>query len=597
MNQRNIHLIIDGIDVTVPEGTTILEAAKQININIPTLCFLKDVNESACCRMCLVEVEGMKNWQASCVQKVAEGMVVRTHTHELLQFRKKNLELILSNHPAMCQSCNRGSSNCELKLLANKMDTEFVNYAQNQETLMLNNYHEMDDGTAIWRDPNRCILCRRCISMCHNVQTVGAIDVINRGYSTVIGTPFEIPIDSTRCVNCGQCINVCPTGALQEHIDIEEVWEALKDPDRYVVVQTAPAVRAALGEDFEMPIGTDVTGKMVTALKRLGFDKVFDTDTAADLTIMEEGTELIERLEKGEKLPLITSCSPGWIKFCEHNYPEMLDNLSTCKSPHEMMGAVLKTYYAEKMQIPAENICVVSVMPCTAKKFEAKRPELSVNGLADVDIVITTREVARMIKSYGIDFPALPDGEFDSPLGTASGAGVIFGATGGVMEAALRTVADILNGNSSDSMDYYQVRGVDDIKEIELEAGGRKIRAAAAHGLGNARKLMERIRDGEHFDFVEVMACPGGCVNGGGQPQQSAKIKNWTDIRKLRAEALYSSDRDNFVRKSHNNPAVRALYKEYLGEPGGHTAHELLHTHYTDRRKAELEERAANPKM
>ena len=347
-NKKRVQLTIDGMAVNVPEDYTILRAAKEVNIKIPTLCYLKDVCEIGCCRMCLVEVEGMKNWQASCVQKVAEGMVVRTHTPDILNFRKKNLELILSNHPAMCQSCNRGSSGCELKTLANTMDTEFANYAKNQEVITANQIMEIDDGISIMRDPNRCILCRRCISICHNVQTVGAIDVINRGFNTVVSTTFNRPIDESKCVNCGQCINVCPTGALQEHSNMDDFWEILKDPEKTVIVQTAPAVRAALGEEFGLPIGTDVTGKMVTALRMLGFDKVFDTDTGADLTIMEEGTELIQRLEKGENLPLITSCSPGWIKFCEHNFPELLDNLSSCKSPHEMLGAVIKRITRKK---------------------------------------------------------------------------------------------------------------------------------------------------------------------------------------------------------------------------------------------------------
>ena len=458
-NIKRVQLTIDGMDVNVPADYTILKAAKEVNIKIPTLCFLKDVCEIGCCRMCLVEVEGMKNWQASCVQKVAEGMVVRTHTPDILNFRKKNLELILSNHPAMCQSCSRGSTGCELKTLANTMETEFVNYAKNQEVITANRVMEIDNGISIMRDPNRCILCRRCVSICHNVQTVGAIDVINRGFSTVVGTAFNRAIDESKCVNCGQCINVCPTGALQEHSSADEFWEILKDPAKTVIVQTAPAVRAALGEEFGMPIGTDVTGKMVTALRMIGFDKVFDTDTAADLTIMEEGTELLSRLKGGGKLPLITSCSPGWIKFCEHFFPEMLDHLSSCKSPHEMMGAVIKSYYAEKEGLSPANIAVVSIMPCTAKKFEAQREELSAAGYPDVDLVLTTREIAKMIQAFGIDFPALPDGEFDHPLGISTGAGTIFGATGGVMEAALRTVADLVTGESSDSIDYMQVRG------------------------------------------------------------------------------------------------------------------------------------------
>lgn len=580
-NMKRVQLTIDGMDVNVPADYTILKAAKEVNIKIPTLCFLKDVCEIGCCRMCLVEVEGMKNWQASCVQKVAEGMTVRTHTPDILNFRKKNLELILSNHPAMCQSCSRGSTGCELKTLANTMETEFVNYAKNQEVITANRVMEIDNGISIMRDPNRCILCRRCVSICHNVQTVGAIDVINRGFSTVVGTAFNRAIDESKCVNCGQCINVCPTGALQEHSGADEFWEILKDPDKTVIVQTAPAVRAALGEEFGMPIGTDVTGKMVTALRMIGFDKVFDTDTAADLTIMEEGTELLSRIKGGGKLPLITSCSPGWIKFCEHFFPEMLDNLSSCKSPHEMLGAVIKSYYAEKEGLNPADIAVVSIMPCTAKKFEAQREELAATGYLDVDLVLTTREIAKMIQAFGIDFPALPDGDFDHPLGISTGAGTIFGATGGVMEAALRTVSDIVTGESSDSIDYMQIRGQEKgIKEAEIKIGDMTVKAAAAHGLGNARKLMERIKAGEHFDFVEIMACPGGCINGGGQPQQPSSVRNWMDIGVERAKALYRSDRENFIRKSHKNPVIKELYKAYLGEPGSEKAHKLLHTHY-----------------
>lgn len=583
-NKKRVQLTIDGMDVNVPEDYTILQAAKEVNIKIPTLCFLKDVCEIGCCRMCLVEVEGAKNWQASCVQKVAEGMKVRTHTPDILNFRKKNLELILSNHPAMCQSCNRGSTGCELKTLANTMDTEFANYSKNQEVVTANQVMDIDNGISIMRDPNRCILCRRCISVCHNVQTVGAIDVINRGFSTVVGTTFNRPIDESKCVNCGQCINVCPTGALQEHSSLDELWEIMKLPGKHIVVQTAPAVRAALGEEFGMPFGTDVTGKMVTALRMIGFAKVFDTDTGADLTIMEEGTELLHRLKTGENLPLITSCSPGWIKFCEHFFPDMLDNLSSCKSPHEMLGAMIKSYYAEKEGIDPADIIVISVMPCTAKKFEAQREELAATGYPDVDLVLTTRELAKAIQAFGIDFPALPDSDFDHPLGVSTGAATIFGATGGVMEAALRTVADIVTGESSDSIDYMQVRGQDEgIKEAEIKIGDVTVKAAAAHGLGNARALMERIKSGEHFDFVEIMACPGGCVNGGGQPQQPSSVRNWMDLGTERAKALYRSDHENFIRKSHKNPVIKELYKTYLGEPGSEKAHHLLHTHYQPR--------------
>ncbi|MGN0736342.1 MAG: NADH-dependent [FeFe] hydrogenase, group A6 [Anaerovoracaceae bacterium] len=580
-----VHVTIDGIQVYVPDDYTILEAAKEINIHIPTLCFLKDVSEIGCCRMCLVEIKGKKSLEAACVHPVYDGMEVRTHSPEITRVRKKNMELILSNHPAICQSCTRSDSHCELQALANMLDVHFSNYKKYQETVTQNAAVDMDDGISIQRDPNRCVLCRRCISICNNIQTVGAISAINRGFNTVIGTAGNRGLDDTVCVSCGQCINVCPTGALQEHRDIDSVWDALYDEDKYVVVQTAPAVRAALGEEFGNPIGTDVTGKMVTALRMLGFDKVFDTNTGADLTIMEEGTELIDRIRGGGVLPLITSCSPGWVKFCEHNFPEMIPNLSTCKSPHEMLGAIIKSYYAEKNGIDPDKIVVVSVMPCTAKKFESQRPELAVDGRADVDFVITTRELARMIKSIGIDFNAIGDGNFDDPLGQSTGAGLIFGTTGGVMEAALRTVADIINGVSSDSIDYMEVRGIEEgIKIAEVKIADLNIRAAVAHGLGNARKLMERVKAGEHFDFIEIMACPGGCINGGGQPLQVSDVRNWVDFKEKRAKALYKGDREKFIRKSHNNPAIKKLYKEYLGMAGGMKAHKLLHTHYVNRR-------------
>ena len=580
-----VHVTIDGIQVYVPDDYTILEAAKEINIHIPTLCFLKDVSEIGCCRMCLVEIKGKKSLEAACVHPVYDGMEVRTHSPEITRVRKKNMELILSNHPAICQSCTRSDSHCELQALANMLDVHFSNYKKYQETVTQNAAVDMDDGISIQRDPNRCVLCRRCISICNNIQTVGAISAINRGFNTVIGTAGNRGLDDTVCVSCGQCINVCPTGALQEHRDIDSVWDALYDEDKYVVVQTAPAVRAALGEEFGNPIGTDVTGKMVTALRMLGFDKVFDTNTGADLTIMEEGTEFIDRIRGGGVLPLITSCSPGWVKFCEHNFPEMIPNLSTCKSPHEMLGAIIKSYYAEKNGIDPDKIVVVSVMPCTAKKFESQRPELAVDGRADVDFVITTRELARMIKSIGIDFNAIGDGNFDDPLGQSTGAGLIFGTTGGVMEAALRTVADIINGVSSDSIDYMEVRGIEEgIKIAEVRIADLNIRAAVAHGLGNARKLMERVKAGEHFDFIEIMACPGGCINGGGQPLQVSDVRNWVDFKEKRAKALYKGDREKFIRKSHNNPAIKKLYKEYLGMAGGMKAHKLLHTHYVNRR-------------
>ncbi|HIZ07912.1 MAG TPA: [FeFe] hydrogenase, group A [Candidatus Eubacterium avistercoris] len=574
---NKVCVTIDGISLYVPENYTILQAAKEVNINIPTLCFLKDINEIGCCRMCLVEVKGAKSLQAACVYPVSDGMEVLTHTPKVMEARKVNLELILSNHNSRCQTCSRSWMDCELQALANKLSVETVRFEGEKKLLPL------DIGPSIVRDPNKCILCRRCVSVCKNVQTVGVIDLVNRGFNTRVAPPFDMSLSDTPCVNCGQCINVCPVNALHEKSDIDRVWEAIYDPGKHVIAQTAPAVRAALGEAFEMPVGTLVTGKMVTALKMLGFDKVFDTDTGADLTIMEEGTELIDRIRSGGKLPLITSCSPGWIKFCEHNYPDMLDNLSTCKSPHQMFGAILKTYYAKKNNIDPADIVVVSVMPCTAKKYEAARPELKTEGMPDVDIVLTTRELSKMIYDIGIEFPELGDSDFDSPFGNASGAGVIFGSTGGVMEAALRTVSDLLTDRSADNIEYEEVRGLEDIKVAAIQIGDLKLRAAVAHGLGNARKLMEAIRAGEQFHFVEIMACPGGCVNGGGQPLQRSDFRNWTDYRVLRTKGLYREDRSSYIRKSHNNPSVKKIYKEFLGAAGGSKAHELLHTHYIPR--------------
>lgn len=578
---NKVHVTIDGIKLYVPENYTILEAAKEVNIQIPTLCFLKNVSELGCCRMCVVEVKGSRALQAACVHPVREGMEVFTHTAKVMEARKVNLELIISNHHANCQTCPRSWMDCELQTLANKLSVDTVRFEGEKKKLPL------DIGVSIVRDPNKCILCRRCISACKNIQTVGVIDTMNRGFNTVVGPAFGKRLDETPCVNCGQCINVCPVAALHEKNDSDRVWEAINDPTKHVVVQTAPAVRVALGEEFNMNIGEAVTGKMATALRMLGFDRVFDTDTGADLTIMEEGAELIDRIRGGGKLPLITSCSPGWIKFCEHNYPDMLDNLSSCKSPHQMFGAILKTYYAEKEGIDPKDIVTVSVMPCTAKKFESARPEMEVDGFADVDIVLTTRELAKMIYDVGIDFPSLGDSRFDAPFGEATGAGVIFGTTGGVMEAALRTVADLLNDTSADNIEYEEVRGLEGIKIAKIKIADLEVRAAVAHGLGNARKLLDAIREGEQFHFVEIMACPGGCINGGGQPLQLADVRNWIDLKAERAKSLYSEDRKMFIRKSHNNPAVKKLYKEFLGMAGGKQAHRLLHTHYAPRKNYE----------
>lgn len=577
---RNVNITINGIKTNVPDNYTILQAAKSVNIFIPTLCFLKDINEVGCCRMCLVETKGGKGLQAACVTPVSEGMEIFTHSAKAVDARKVNLELILSNHATRCQTCSRSWTSCELQTLANKMGIQTVRFEGEVS------HHPVDEGVSIVRDPDKCILCRRCVSTCQKIQGVSVIEAIGRGFHTVIGSPFEKSLSETPCVNCGQCINACPVGALHEHKDTTKVWAAINNPDLHVVVQTAPAVRAALGESFNMPIGTAVTGKMVSALRMLGFDKVFDTDTGADLTIMEEANELIDRVRSGGTLPMITSCSPGWIKFCEHEFPEFLPNLSSCKSPHMMFGAIIKSYYAKKHNLDPHKIFVVSVMPCTAKKFEAQRPEMEVDGLRDVDAVITTRELASMIYDVGIDFPSLPEDQFDDPFGNASGAGVIFGATGGVMEAALRTATDILSGTSTDNIEYEEIRGPEGIKLLETAVGDVKLKAAVAHGLGNARKLLNMVKDGElDVQFIEIMACPNGCINGGGQPFQSSDVRNWSNVSKLRAQALYREDRKMYVRKSHNNPAIKRLYKDFLGMAGGTMAHKLLHTHYAPREK------------
>ncbi len=573
-----INITIDTRKIQVPKNYTVLEAARHANIDIPTLCFLKDINEIGACRMCVVEIKGARSLQAACVYPVSEGLEIFTQSPAVREARKVTLELILSNHDKKCLTCVR-SRNCELQKLAEDLNIQDIRFEGESSNFPLDNF-----SPSIVRDPNKCVLCRRCVSMCKNVQTVSVIDTNDRGFNTIVSSAFNKSLNEVPCTMCGQCINVCPVGALREKDGTEKVWDALANPDLHVVVQTAPAVRVALGEEFGMPIGSRVTGNMVASLRRLGFNKVFDTDTAADLTIMEEGTELINRIKNGGKLPLITSCSPGWIKFCEHNYPEFLDNLSSCKSPHEMFGAVLKSYYAEKMGIDPAKVFVVSIMPCTAKKFEAQRPELSSTGYPDVDVVLTTRELAKMIKEAGIDFKELPDRSFDDPMGEASGAAVIFGATGGVMEAALRTVAEVLTGKSVENLEYNQVRGVDGIKEATIEIGDLSLKAAVAHGLGNARKLLDRIKAGEaDYHFIEIMACPGGCVNGGGQPIQPSEVRSWIDLRAERAKAIYEEDRDLPIRKSHENEKVKMLYDDFFGEPGGHKAHELLHTHYQRR--------------
>ncbi len=575
---NNVNIKINGMELSVPDNYTVLEAARENGIEIPTLCYLKDVSKTGSCRMCIVEVKGAKALQASCVYPVSEGLEIYTNTPKVRQQRRVTLELLLSNHDRSCLSCVRNRS-CELQSLADELGVRDITYQGE-----MNSYDIDDVSTSIVRDNNKCILCRRCVNMCKNVQTVAVIDTMERGFKTKVASAFDMPLADTSCVNCGQCIISCPTGALKEKDNTKEIWDAIADKDKYVIVQTAPAVRAGLGEEFGYPMGTPVTGKMAAALRRLGFDKVFDTDTGADLTIMEEANELVERVQNGGKLPMITSCSPGWIKFCEHNFPDFLDNLSSCKSPHEMFGAVIKSYYAKKNNIDPKSIYVVSVMPCVAKKFEAVRPEMESDGLRDVDAVISTRELARMIKEAGLMFSKLPDEEFDAPFERATGAGVIFGATGGVMEAALRTAADTLSGKSVEKIEYKAVRGVEGIKEATVDIGGMSVKVAVANGLGNARRLLNNVREGKaDYHFIEIMACPGGCVNGGGQPIVPSKDKMDIDIRVQRAKALYSEDEKSAIRKSHESPDMITLYNDFFGKPGSHLAHELLHTTYTDR--------------
>lgn len=575
-----VNLKINGMSVSVPEGYTILQAAKEVNIEIPSLCYLKDVNCIGACRVCVVEVKGRKGLVASCVYPVEEGMEVLTNTPAVRESRKTTIELILSTHHKKCLSCVRGN-NCELQKIAFDYGVDEDRFAQEEIQ------YEVDDHSPyIIRDNNKCILCRRCTAACNKIQGIGAIGEIGRGYKVHIDCAFEKSLGEAPCVGCGQCIVVCPVGALNEKSNIDEVWDAIADPEKKVVFFTAPSIRATLGECFDMPIGTNVEGQMVAAIRRLGVDSVFNMDVTADLTIMEEATEFIERIKNLETLPMFTSCCPGWVKFVEHYYPDFIPNLSTCKSPQQMFGAVLKSYYAHKMGIDPKKLYVVSVIPCTAKKFECTRSEENTFNFRDVDVSLTTRELAKMIKGAGMKFTDLPKEKFDDPFEMASGAGTIFGATGGVMEAALRTAADLIEGGSSKKIDFKEIRGTAGIKEASYTIGGKTFKIAVVSGLANARTVLDALRSGEKkYDFVEVMACPGGCINGGGQPIQGDSVRNYVDLKSLRAKALYDSDKKNKLRRSHESPVIEMLYDEYFDAPGKHRAHRLLHTTYVKREK------------
>ncbi|MCI6468230.1 MAG: NADH-dependent [FeFe] hydrogenase, group A6 [Faecalicatena sp.] len=576
---ENVNIKINGLDVLAPAGSTILEAARGAGIKIPTLCFLKDINEIGACRMCIVEVKGARNLVAACVHPINEGMEILTNTPQLIESRKRTLQLILSNHDKKCLSCVR-SGKCELQELCQELGVDDEEHFAGESP-----HFELDDSAPhMIRDNNKCILCRRCSAVCEKVQSVGVIGPNNRGFASFIGSAFDMGLGDTSCVSCGQCIAACPTGALYEKDFVDDVLAAIADPTKHVVVQPAPSVRAALGEEFGYPMGTDVEGKMAAALRRIGFDKVFDTDFSADLTIMEEANEFLGRVVNGGVLPMMTSCSPGWIKYCEHYYPDLIDHLSSCKSPQQMFGAITKTYYAEKMGIDPKDIVCVSVMPCTAKKFEIGRDDQNAAGVPDVDISITTRELARLIKKVGIDFRSLPEEGFDDPLGESTGAAVIFGATGGVMEAALRTAVETLTKEELASVEFTEVRGTEGIKEATYHVADMDVKVAVASGLSNAKVLMDKIRAGEaDYHFIEIMCCPGGCVNGGGQPQVHADVRNFQDVRAIRAKVLYDNDAAKTLRKSHDNPSIKKLYDEYLGEPGSEKAHHILHTSYVKR--------------
>lgn len=582
MSENNmVTITINDQEIQVPKGITILEAANEAGVRIPTLCHLdlhdlKLVNKTASCRVCTVELKGRNSLVPACVTQATDGMIVRTDSLRAINARRIAVELLLSNHPNECFTCPKNLE-CELQSLAKELGVRDIKW-QGEKM----DYEKDLTSDAIVKDPNKCIMCRRCETMCNEVQTCGILSAIGRGFGAFVGPAFNIPMKDSSCTYCGQCVAVCPTAALTEINHTHKVWEALNDPDKHVIAQVAPAIRVAIGELFGMEPGTIVTGKLATALKRMGFDAVFDTDYAADLTIMEEASELIHRIEHGGKLPMLTSCCPTWVKFIEHQFPELLDVPSTCKSPHIMLGTIAKTYYAKKMDIDPNQIVVVSVMPCIAKKAEAKRPELTKDHANNVDMVVTTREFATMLKEAGIDFKNLPDSDFDNPLGESTGASVIFGTTGGVIEAAVRTAYEWITGEELNNVEFTQLRGMDGIREGTVKIKDMDVKIGIAHGLGNARKLLEDIRDGKsHYHAIEIMACPGGCIGGGGQPYHHGN----EEVVKKRQQAIYEEDRNKTLRKSHENPQILKLYEEYLGKPYGEKAHELLHTHYEARER------------
>jgi NADP-reducing hydrogenase subunit HndD len=576
---EKINVKINNIDVSVPAGSTILDAAYQAGVKIPTLCYFKEINEIGACRICIVEVKGARNLVAACVHPVSEGMEVLTGTPELIASRRRTMELMLSTHDKRCLSCVR-SSRCELQQLSQELGIKDENYFEGD----MREFEVDDSAIHMSRDNNKCILCRRCTAVCEKHQAVGVIGPNNRGFATYIGSAFDMGLGETSCIACGQCINVCPVGAIYEKDYTDQVLEAINDPTKHVVVQPAPAIRAALGEEFGYPVGTDVEGKMAAALRRIGFDGVFDTSFTADLTIIEETAEFLERLGGKGKLPMFTSCSPGWVKFCEHYYPDLIDHLSSCKSPQQMFGAIAKTYYANLKGIDPKDIVSVSVMPCTAKKFERSRDNQDSSGYPDVDVSITTRELARLIRKVGIDFTRLPDETFDDPISESTGGAVIFGASGGVMEAALRTAVEKLTGEESANVDFHDVRGTEGIKEATYNVAGTEVKVAITSGMVNAKKIMDKVRAGEaDYHFIEIMGCHGGCISGGGQPQCTAETWNTIDVKALRAKVLYDIDEAKTFRKSHKNPSIIKLYDDFLGEPGGEKAHHLLHTSYVKR--------------